>query len=99
MQGESHVRHKFPGAVLRGVGGLARIVRLEALLHVGGQADIGLVGIFQAADEVDVFHESPRKYILVCVNIRETGESGKGLFAGDKFGCLKGLIAGGACWI
>ena len=78
------------------MGRLPCIVRRKTLLNIGGHTYIGLVGRFQAADEVDVFHETPRMFYLWLLIYVKQEKVGRVKLCGGLFGYLLDLIAGGA---
>ena len=51
-------RHHTPWRVLGSVGGIAMIVSGQSQLKVAGKTDIALIGVREALQEVNVFHES-----------------------------------------
>jgi hypothetical protein len=53
---EGGIVHELPGAVFRGVRRAAFVVLLEAGFEIGSEADVGLVGMSDASQEIDVVH-------------------------------------------
>ncbi len=53
---ERQVSHQLPWLEFRGVGRLTPIVGVEACFQIFGKPDVGLVGIRNTAQEIDVVH-------------------------------------------
>ena len=53
---ESEIALELPRREFRGVGRAAFVVLLEAGSEIGGEADVGFVGVSDASQEIDVVH-------------------------------------------
>lgn len=67
--------NRFPGTMLRRVGGPARVVLFEAFLEVAGTADVPFGSIRSACEKLDVFHRGLPCFALCCAP--GYGESGE----------------------
>jgi hypothetical protein len=54
---KSMVGNNFPGAIFGGMGGLTGVVRGKSRINICGQANVSLLRVGNALDEINEFHE------------------------------------------
>lgn len=71
------IGNDLPGTILGGMGGLTGVVTGKPLVEVRGQADIVLLRVGDALNEVDVFHSVNSLPAIVACASRRFTEAGR----------------------